>query len=95
MSTRHWEMGLTHAEFFRTLPAALGERPYRVEDTVVSIDDDQGRTVTIRLAPEQVRRIALLQVPVTRVEFRFDGHAPEQIEAFMNHFARYYQRGGG
>lgn len=94
MSTRHWEMGLTHAEFFRTLPAALGERPYRIDGDTVSIDD-QDRTVTIRLAPESMRRIALLQVPVTRVEFRFDGHAPEQIEAFMNHFARYYQRGGG
>ncbi len=94
MSTRHWEMGLSHAEFFRTLPAALGERPYRIDGGTVSIDD-QGRTVTIRLAPEQVRRIALLHVPVTHVEFRFDGHAPEQIEAFMNHFARYYQRGGG
>lgn len=87
-------MGLTHAEFLRTLPAALGERPYRIENAVVSIDD-QGRTVTIRLAPESVRRIALLQVPVTRVEFRFDSHTPEQIEAFMTHFARYYQRGGG
>ena len=94
MSTRQWEMGLTHAEFFRTLPAALGDRPYRVEGAVVSIDD-QGHKVTIRLAPESMRRIALLQVPVTRVEFIFDGHEPEQIESFMAHFARYYQRGGG
>lgn len=94
MNTRQWEMGLTHAEFFRTLPAALDGRPYRIEDAIVSIDD-QGRTVTIRLAPESVRRIALLQVPVTRVEFVFDGHQPEQIESFMSRFARYYQRGGG
>jgi hypothetical protein len=94
MSTRNWEMGLTHAEFFRTLPAALGERLYRIDGASVSIDD-QGHKVTIRLSPESVRRIALLQVPITRVEFIFDGHDPEQIEAFMNHFARYYQRGGG
>ncbi len=93
-STQYWEMGLTHAEFLRTLPAALGERPYRVEGDRILIDD-QGLPVLIRLLPQGERRIALLRIPITRVEFHFEQHPPARIDAFMTHFARYYQRGGG
>ena len=87
-------MGLTHAEFFRTLPAAMGDWPYRVEDKTVVAERDGGR-LTISLGPQQERRIALMRVPNVDVQFVFDGFETDVIKAFMRYFESRFQRGGG
>lgn len=88
------EFGLSHAEFFRTLPSAINGQPYRVEGDTVVIDDANGR-VTIRLGPEQRRNIALLSIPYTEIRFAFDGFTTGQRSRFMDRFNLYFRRGGG
>ena len=92
--TVHLEMGLTHAEFYRTLPAALGDRSYSIADSVVTLEEND-RQVVIELGPESERRIALLRMPVTWVSLEFSNYQQTEIDAFMMHFQRHFQRGGG
>ena len=88
------DMGITHSEFFRTLPAALATLPYTVQGHEVIINDDTRRLV-ITLSPEGRRRIAALSLPTTQVHFTFSGYFPQDIERFMARFDRAFQRGGG
>ena len=88
------EMGLDHAEFFRTLPSAMGNTAYTVRTNQVLVEQT-GRQLTISLAPEQRRRIALLNLPYTTVRFDFQGYEQTAIDAFMDYFLSRYQRGGG
>ena len=87
-------MGITHSEFFRTLPAALASTPYTVQGHDVVIGDDTRRLV-ISLSPESRRRLAALSLPSTQVHFTFSGYSPQDIEQFMAGFDRAFQRGGG
>ncbi len=88
------EMGLTHREFFRLLPAALEGRPFSASESVVGVEEGSSR-ITITLEPQGERRIALLRIPFTRVTFDFSGYIEDEINAFMKRFERHYQRGGG
>ena len=88
------DMGITHSEFFRTLPAALATLPYTVQGHDVVISDDTRRLV-ITLSPEGRRRIAALSLPTTQVHFTFSGYSSQDIERFMSRFDRAFQRGGG
>ena len=88
------DMGITHSEFFRTLPAALTPTPYAVQGHDVVISDDTRRLV-ISLSPEGRRRIAALSLPTTQVHFTFSGYSPQDVDRFMVRFDRAFQRGGG
>lgn len=88
------DMGLTHAEFFRTLPAAMSGGEYRIEGSSVIAEQGEQR-LRIALDPQTERRIALLSIPSTRVRFRFDNYSPAEVDAFMTQFHRHFQRGGG
>jgi hypothetical protein len=88
------EMGMSHAEFFRSLPAAMGEQAFSICGSTVTAENGSRRLI-ISLAPEQERRIALLRLPVTWVIFDFTGYSEAEVEAFMRRFERHYQRGGG
>lgn len=87
-------MGITHSEFFRTLPTALAPSPYTVQGHDVIVSDDV-RCLVISLAPEGRRRIASLSLPTTQVHFTFSGYSPQDIDQFMARFDRAFQRGGG
>ena len=87
-------MGLTHTEFFRSLPPAIENREYSVEDGVVRIDVD-GRSVIIELGSQLSRAIASLKLPYLEVRFSFHGFSDEEREQFMERFELYYRRGGG
>ena len=88
------DMGITHSEFFRTLPAALPALAYTVQGRDVVISDDTRRLV-ISLSPEGRRRIAALSLPTTQVHFTFSGYSQQDIDRFMVRFDRAFQRGGG
>ena len=88
------DMGITHREFFRTLPAALPALPHTVHGHDVIIAEDTRRLV-ISLSPEGRRRIAALSLPTTQVHFTFSGYSSQDIERFMARFDRAFQRGGG
>lgn len=88
------EMGLTHAEFYRSLPPAIAHRAYSVEDDRVLIEFDE-RTVIIELGPQRYRSIASLRLPYAQVRFTFLGFSPGERQDFMDRFELYFQRGGG
>ena len=88
------DMGLTHSDFFRTLPAAVPGLPYTVQGADVIVTED-ARRLQISLSPEGRRRIAALSLPTTQVRFTFSGYSSEDIDRFMGQFDRAFQRGGG
>ena len=88
------DMGLTHAEFFKTLPAAIGHLAYTRDGNVIRVDYE-GRCVQFELGPQQVREIALLRMPHTPVKFNFHRFSDAQRETFMERFDLYFRRGGG
>jgi hypothetical protein len=88
------EMTISHRDFFRVLPGALETDDFCIEgDTVTS--GDGGRRLTIVLAPEAERRIALLKLPVTRVSLEFAGYEAAAVADAVARFDRAFQRGGG
>lgn len=87
-------MGLTHAEFFRELPAAIGYRDHVAEAGRVSVDLERGSLV-ISLGSEQTRNIAALRLPYTVVGFVFEGVEESERETFMQRFDLCFRRGGG
>lgn len=88
------DMGLTHADFFRLLPAAMGPHTYRIKGSTVLGEISNG-TVEIHLGEQQERRIALMCIPFATVSFVFRGVTKEQQEAFKANFDLRFQRGGG
>lgn len=88
------DMGLTHADFFRLLPSAMGEHPYTIEGMSVDGQVHQG-TVRITLGAQQERRIALMRIPHAQVSFHFKGVTKAEQEAFKEYFDLRFQRGGG
>lgn len=88
------EMGVTHAEFFRLLPTALGSEAYARNGNRVVLEDD-GRRVAIELGVERQRQIALLSIPSTRIWLELSGFSDDDADAFVRRFERTYQRGGG
>lgn len=88
------EMGISHAEFWRTLPSAVDNQAYTLRDDTVTIAD-ASRTIEIRLSPERDRRLGSLTLPTTTIRFTFIGYSRSQIDRFMARFDLYFQRGGG
>jgi len=87
-------MGLTHADFFRLLPAAMGEHPFSIEGMTVRGTLHNG-TVEITLGAQQERCIALLRIPYAQVSFHFRGVTQAEQVKFKEYFDLRFQRGGG
>lgn len=87
-------MGVDHRDFFRYLPRAMGEHPYRVEGSTVHAEIDGGM-LEMRIGAEQIRRIALIALPYCEVSFTFRGMSVASQQAFKRHFDLRFQRGGG
>ena len=88
------EMGISHADLLRLLPAALAYRPYKVHGHTVLIEDRACR-IELRLSPETERRLGALCLPVTTLTLRFCSCSDDAVTRFMQHFDRHLQRGGG
>ena len=88
------DMGMTHADFFRTFPAVAGEASWQVHGTTVILQQPLG-PVTIHLGPQRERRIGGLLLPATLLEFEFADYGPADIDAFMKRFDQSFRRGGG
>ncbi len=86
------EMAISHRDFFRILPRALGTEDYRVEGSTIRYENG-GQRLEITLSAESERRIALVAIPVTRVRLAFFGY--DEPQAALTRFERYFQRGGG
>lgn len=88
------DMGVTHAEFFRLLPRALGTEAYSRDGARVVLEDGN-RRLEITLGPEGRRQIALLRLPRTAVTLSFIGYSDDDRAAALALFERAFQRAGG
>ena len=88
------EMALTHRDFFRIIPRALGTDDYVKSGQKVVLENGE-RLLEISLGPERERRIAQLAVPVTEVTLTFRGYAKADRTAALRLFERMFQKGGG
>lgn len=88
------EMGVSHADFFRLLPRAMGDTQYEVNGTFINARLAEG-SLAITLGEPQVRRIALLAIPYAEVTFSFADVSETVRTQFMHHFDLHFQRGGG
>lgn len=88
-------MGCTEAEWLGWLPAAVGhDRPWQREGSGAQIQIEPG-ALQLRWQVMPPRVIALMRMPVLRVNFAFEGLDAAQRYAFMKRFDLYMQRGGG
>lgn len=88
------EMGLTEADWLRSLPAAIGAHEWRCEPGCATVRIDMGQLHLAWRAGEP-RVIALVRLPRLHVSFRFDGLGAPERRAFMDRFDTYMHRGGG
>ncbi|MDH3714613.1 MAG: hypothetical protein OET44_12285, partial [Gammaproteobacteria bacterium] len=65
------EMGFSHVEFRRALQRTYTGAGLAMRDDGADIRVADGK-VQIRMGPEGVRRIALLELPATMIYFKFD-----------------------
>jgi hypothetical protein len=88
------EMGCTREDLLRWLPAASGHAPARQEgdELVLAV---AGGEVRVCAEVRPPRRIALVELPVLAVRFRFEGLDAAARDAFLARFDLYTRRGGG
>ena len=87
-------MSITHKDFFRQLPRAVNGMPVTRRGNRADIVTGAGQ-VKITLAPESVRKLGLMEFPVTLVTIEFNGFSQTEQSAFLARFDLAYQRGGG
>lgn len=88
------EMALTHADFFRIAPRALGSDNFKKSGAKVTLNDGPKR-LEITLGPERTRQIAQLSIPAIDVTLKFTGYAKAERVAALKLFDRMFQKGGG
>ena len=90
------EMGISHSEFHRLLPAAVPG--FQISGDGVEVRAERtagGQLLEISLGVERQRRLGMLALPVTDVRLRFSGFEAQELQRFIKRFDLAYQRGGG
>lgn len=89
------QMGITHADFFRLLPRAMGENHYEINSYTVQATLPDG-TVIITLGEEKERKLsANVIMPYADVTFDYYGVSEEMRVAFERYFHMRFMRGLG
>jgi hypothetical protein len=89
------EMGLSHEELFRLLPALAAGASPEVSGKHIRLPLDGGR-VDLSLEEEGERRLGpTVRLPVTWVELAFFGCDEAETKRFLAHFDRVTFKGGG
>jgi hypothetical protein len=89
---RSLEMSLSREEFFRLLPAAVGE--FEADGDSVRGAERNG-TWVIRLIQLADHRVGSVAIARHRVEISVEALTEAEAEAFMDRFHRGFLRGGG
>lgn len=87
-------MSISHREFFRLLPRAVGNRVFSTTDRDATIEIGNGQ-LDIHLSEEGQFKIASLQLPRTVVSFEFTNVEESERIQFLSQFDMAFQRGGG
>ena len=89
------EMGLTYADFFRSLsqlPRGWVHETFSDGATLKYADG----TIQISLGPQRERRLTeLVKIPFIEVIFKFMDLSEAEIDRFQSRFDLTFQRGGG
>jgi len=88
------EMTISHNDFFRILPKAIGSHQFQQANNVITVSLSEGE-ICISLSKERVRHIGSLALPVTHVTFQIKNVAENTKKEFFKHFDRAFHRGGG
>ena len=88
------DMAISHADFFRIVPAVLDSERYVITGNVIYIDRNTEQ-IAIHLSPESFQQIASLRLPRTEVEILFSNCSKHTVDSFMANFELRFRRGGG
>ncbi len=87
-------MTITHKDFFRLLPRALNGLEYSVSGNEIAVIDGT-KQVQIRISDEEVRQLASVKFPRTKVEIELLGFGEDEAGQFVTRFDLAYRKGGG
>ncbi|MFM9912411.1 MAG: hypothetical protein ACKVN9_02630 [Methylophilaceae bacterium] len=87
-------MSITVAEFLRLLPLAAPAGLVSSDETGALIVAGTQR-IQITLTQQSDKFFAALKLPQLEVRLDFHQHSSAETSAFIAHFERIYQRGGG
>ena len=88
------EMTITHADFFRLLPKAIGSTNFCINGQVVKLEQP-GFSVQIKLSKELNWHIGALSLPKTYVEISYNNCSEDEALKLIQKFDKTYQKGGG
>lgn len=88
------EMTITHKDFLRLLPKAISGLTFQRNGNQIDIVDAD-RSIRIKLSKESSRKIASLNLPVTKVRIELRDFSQSQSVIFISRFDLAYQKGGG
>jgi hypothetical protein len=87
---------LSHSDLRRLLPRLFGgEISLEWSGLVYHAAYPDGRSLQISLGKESVRQLGSLRIISTPLTFIFLQWSPETLAAFMTHYERSLQQGGG
>ena len=91
----HAEMGFTHDEILRGLPAAVA--PFTIEKIGAReyVLRYKNRSVRLTMQPETTRPIANFHIPMTVAKLEFFNFTQSDHNEFMQRYKRYLHKGGG
>lgn len=90
------DMGYNIKEFFRVLPAAIGEYKYTRVGERVRVDHvDNNHRLDLVVTPLPDRQLGAFRIQRIDVQFTFSNMDEAQRNRFMHRFDRRFQRGGG
>ncbi|OGT80313.1 MAG: hypothetical protein A3H91_01065 [Gammaproteobacteria bacterium RIFCSPLOWO2_02_FULL_61_13] len=88
------EMSISHADFLRLLPLAMGGMPYSYAN--LRIQAAQGmRRVMIELSEQRLIQIGALSLPSIIMTLKSVGFGDQEWTAFLRRFDATFHRGGG
>ena len=89
-------MGYNEKEFFRVLPAAIGDFQFTVAGDFVHINHpEKDHALELQLTPLPDRCLGLIRIQHIDVQFSFSNMNQNERNQFMFRFDRRFQRGGG
>ena len=95
MTTVVKDMALTPSVFLRWVPTAFGDLEHEVTGTNVEAGTAE-KGISLTFEPQPPRVLGKLMVMErAKVTLTFRGYEDGEREAFLAHFFKVYQRGGG